>query len=247
MSPTIDPAPESGPRFRAERAPRSSNFTDLPDLSERPHRRLHPMVIAGGAFLLASAAFYGSEALLPADYKPSLFIGNYTRQIAKAKAEGELAARIKYDKQLKMYETAAVVWQEQCKASLQALNANYEATYRRAGVGYQLAADVQKQYTNYRYSIAQSSVGGEIGVANTATTFGYWISILDPDLGQKSLEFAEAARQQAYAKLDEAARSGITVSVDGWDTGLVDPASFGGKFRCDMPTAPFAPQPSSEG
>lgn len=247
MSPTIDPAPEPGPRFRPERASRSPNFSDLPDLSERPRRRLHPMVVAGGAFLLASAAFYGAEALLPPAYKPSVFTGNYARALAQAKSEGELSARIQYDKQLKMYETAAVVWQEQCKASLQALNANYQAVYNRAGVGYQLAADVQKQYTNYRYSIAQNSVGGEIGVANTATTFGYWISLLDPNLGQKSLEFAEAARQQAYAKLDEAAKSGISVSVDGWDTGLVDPASFAGKFRCDMPAGPFAPQPSSEG
>lgn len=247
MRPTIDPTPDSAPRFRSERGQRQSNFADLPDLSERPRRRLHPMAAAGALFLTASAAFYGAEALMPPNYRPSVFAGGYQRAMAKAKSEGELAARIHYDKQLKMYETAAVVWQEQCKASLQALNANYQAVYNRAGVGYQLAADVQKQYTNFRYSIAQSSVGGEIGVANTATTFGYFASLLDPELGQKSLEFAESARQQAYAKLDEAARSGITVSVDGWDTGLVDPASFAGKFQCDMPTAPFVPQPSSEG
>ncbi|AUW58044.1 hypothetical protein C1T17_07920 [Sphingobium sp. SCG-1] len=247
MRPTIDPASDTGPRFRAERVPRSASFSDLPDLSERPRRRLHPMVFAGGVFLMASAAFYGAEALLPPSFKPSVFTGGYQREIAKAKSEGELASRIQYDKQLKVYETAAVVWQEQCKASLQALNSNYEAVYRRAGVGYQLAADLQKQYANYRYAIAQSSVGGEIGVANTATTFGYWIGLLDPEMGKQSLEFAENARRQAYAKLDEAAQSGITVSAEGWDDGLVDPASFSGKFRCDMPSAPLALQPSSEG
>ena len=198
-------------------------------------------------FIVASVTFFAAEAKLPPEYKPSHYLGGYDRVIAQAKAEGELTARIGFEGRLKVIETAASAWQERCKAGLQNYTNYYQAAYNRANAGYQLAASIQQQYTSARFSTTQASLGGEIGVANTATTFGYIIGLFDPESGQKTLDFAEAARQAALRKLDEAARGGVTVTSDGWNAGLPDPAKLPPPVQCDMPSALVAPQPSTEG
>ena len=111
-------------------------------------------------------------------------------------------------------------WQERCRAGLQNYNNNYQALYSLAHMYAQSVADIQKNYVSVRYSTAQQTVGGEIAAANMGTMFGYIAGMFDPETGRRSMEFAEAARQQALQKLDDAARSGITVSVEGWNTGL---------------------------
>jgi len=110
------------------RAKRMSGYHDLPDLYERPRKRMHPMLAAGIAFAAAGGLLYGAEAILPDTYKPSRFIGGYAGAIAEARASGELAARVKYDAKLKLIETGAVRWQEQCRAGLQ----NMAGLIRRA-------------------------------------------------------------------------------------------------------------------
>lgn len=114
---------------------------------------------------------------------------------------------------------------------------SYQASYQRANAGFQLLGDLQKQYAATRYSIVQQTVGGEIGAANTATTFGYIFGLFDHELQAKSMAFAEAARQEALRKLDEAAQSGVRVTVDGWDKGLPDPASLPPMIDCAMPAS----------
>ena len=113
----------------------------------------------------------------------------------------------------------------------------YQASYQRANTGFQLLGDLQKQYASVRYSIAQQSVGGEIGAANMATSLGYLLGFFDPELGKQSMEFAERARQQALAKLDAAAQGGVRVTMEGWDTGLPNPATLPPMIDCAMPAS----------
>jgi len=216
--------------------PARADYHDLPDLYEPSRRRLHPMLVAGFVFIGVSAAFYGAEATLPPGYKPSHFIGGYTRAIAQARSEGELAARIGYDGRLKVIETAAVAWQERCRAGFQNFNNLYQAAYQRANTFAQATVDMQKQYASVRYNFVQSSLGGEMSAANMATSFGYIFGLFDPELGRQSMEFAEAARQQALSKLDDTARSGMTISIEGWDSGLPDPSSLPAPQACELPT-----------
>lgn len=228
------------------RVSRMAGFHDLPDLTSPPRRRLNLFVVTGLAFAAVTGIFYGGEALLPAPYKPSVFIGGYGKEIEKARKAGELDSQLRYETRLrgvevqfqtrvKGIETAAIQLQEQCRAGLTNANNLYQAAYTRANIFAQATADIQKQYAASRYQLAQQTLGGEIGAANTATTFGYILGFFDPELGQKSFEFAEAARQQALKKLDEAAKGGITVSVDGWNHGLPDPASLAPLGKCDLP------------
>jgi hypothetical protein len=250
MHPILDDVPYDAaapsPRHRSSPS-RHLDLPDLPDLHDRP-RRLHPMLTAGLAFTLAAVAFYGAEAALPVIWRPSHFVGGYSRQIEEARKSGELAATARYAPRLKQIETAAVQMQEQCKAQLQGVNTYLQAVYNRAGVGFQLAADMQRQYMSVRYSTTQQTLGGEIGAANLATSFGFIASLFDPELARQSMEFAENARQQALARIDQASKGGVQISVDGWDAGLTDPATFMGRLHCEMPSlAEPVPQPSSEG
>lgn len=236
------------PRPRVQAECRAPEYRTLPDLYDPPRRRrLHPMIVAGAMFGCAAALFYSAEATLPVSYKPSTFTGGYEKAIAKARTEGELAARIGYDSKLKVIETAAVQWQEQCRAGLQNFTSYYQAAYARANAYAQATADIQKQYAAARYQTAQGSVAGELGAANTATSIGYLLGFFDEDLGRQSMDFAERARQQALSKLDDAARTGMTVSVDGWNTGLPDPATLPPVIKCDVPTSLITGQPSLEG
>ena len=265
-------ADDAGPRPLSGSITRMSGYHDLPDLTVPPRRRLNLFVVTGLAFASVTGLFYGGEALLPPSYKPSAFIGGYGKEIEKARKAGELDSQIRYESQLrgvevqfqtklKGIETAAIQLQEQCRAGFQNANNLYQAAYQRANIFAQATADIQKQYVASRYQLTQQTVGGEIGAANTATTFGYILNFFDPELGQKSMAFAEAARQQALQKLDDAAKGGMTVSVDGWNQGLPDPASLAPLAKCDLPViatgepstpitvpAVSAPaQPSSEG
>lgn len=225
----------------------SPSLHDLPDIYEPRRRRLPPIVLAGGMFMAASVVFFGAETYLPLEYKPSHFVGGYQRALAQARAEGELTARIAYDGRLKLIETDAMRWQERCRAGLQNANNLYQAAYTRANMFAQATADIQKQYAQMRYVTAKDTVGGEIAVANLATMLGFLGGIFDGELGRSSMDFAEQARQQALRKLDEAASKGITVSVDGWDTGLPNPLNLPAAQACELPASLAASQPSSEG
>lgn len=224
-----------------------SRFHDLPDIYAPRRHRFPLALVAGGMFIVTAVGFYSAEAFLPPKYKPSRFIGGYQKEIARARAEGELAARISYDARFKLIETDAVRWQERCRAGLQNANNLYQAAYTRANMFAQTTAELQKQYASVRYSIAQQSVGGDLAAANMGSLFGYLASLFDPETGQRSMAFAEQARQQALQKLDDAARSGVTVSVEGWNTGLPDPASLPAANACELPASLGAPQPSSKG
>ena len=98
MATIYDASTGAGNNARAKAArpapARMSSYHDLPDLYDRPLRRLHPMLAAGMALVGAGALLYGTEAFLPVDYKPSRFIGGYAGAIAEARATGELAAKV---------------------------------------------------------------------------------------------------------------------------------------------------------
>lgn len=259
MTPIIIDA-EAVSREGASGAPRNlpargPNYADLPDLSEAPKRRLHPVVVGMIGFGAATGFFYGTEALAPSAFKPSTIIGGYGHEIAKAHKSGELEAQVRYDAQLrgieiqfqtqlKQAETAAAQWQEQYRTEMAGVMEDYRGAWSRANIFAQATADLQKQYAQYRLSVTQGSLGGEMGVANMATMLGALGGLLDPSLERDAFAYADRMRGRALSKLDEAARSGITVSVVGWNEGLPDPDALAARIErlppLQFPQAPRA-------
>lgn len=252
MKPILDPAFRSNDAADFDRATADHLrpaarpvYSDFP--YARPRRRMHPMLAAFFAFGTASGAFYGAEMLAPPTWRPSAIIGGYEQAMAEARKSGELTAQLRYEGQLKQIETAAVQWQEQYKAAANGVLNYYQATYSRAGVYAQATADIQKQYAATRYQIASTTTGGQTTLANLASLIGNALNAYDPSMGQGALDFAQQMREQAYSVLDDAARSGITVSVDGWNSGLASPAEVASAIR-DLPPLKlpsFDPDPNS--
>lgn len=82
-------------------------------------------------------------------------------------------------------------------------------------------------------------------MANAASTFGFWVGLIDPALGEAAQGYADRVRGQALDRLDRAASSGVTVSVEGWDTGLTDPDDLARQIY-DLPSLQlpgFQPRP----
>lgn len=219
-----------------------ASYAALPDLHDAPKRRIHPMIVGFLGFAGATIFFYGSEAVAPIALKPSSIIGGYQHNIAEAHKSGELTAQVRYDAQLrgielqyqgqlKQIESAAGQWQEQYRVSLNGMIEDYRGVYARANIFAQATADLQKQYAAARYSITERSLGGETGMANMATTVGLLGGLFDKDFGDSALAYADQVRGRAFAKLDEAARGGVTVSVEGWNEGLPDPQALQERLR----------------
>jgi hypothetical protein len=207
----------------------------LPDIYSFPQKkRLPPMVVAGIGFAAATALLFGAERFLPHPYKPSDWMGGYASAMIQARKEGELAAQIRYDAQvrqvevqyqtqLKEIESAANAWQEQYKTALTGYVEHYRATWNRANIYAQATADIQKQYVAARTELAGRTVRGQVNMANDVTTIGLLLGWINPELERQSLNYADRVRQQALAHLDSAAQGGVTISIDGWNDGLVDP------------------------
>lgn len=227
-------------------APQASLRAALPDIHDRPRRRLHPMLVAVFAFGLAACAFYGVEAYAPREYRPSFFIGGYQEEITEAAKSGELAAQIRYDAALRTVElvyqdrltriqTAAAQWQEHCRAGLANFNNLYQAIYGRANIYVQATAQLQQAYQAMRQQIVAGTLGAESAATNMATMLGLLGGLVDPQFGRQALQFAEATRRQLLSRFDREARGGITISVQGWDSGLPRPDMLPQMIRCDVP------------
>lgn len=226
-----DTPPVTSGRSRAQ----MPKLETLPDIYSFPQKkRLPPMVVAGIGFAAATALLLGAQRFLPHPYKPSDWMGGYTSAMTEARKEGELAAQIRYDAQLrqvevqyqtqlKEIESAATAWQEQYKTALTGYVEHYRAVWNRANIYAQATADIQKQYAAARMELAGRTVRGQVNMANRATEFGLWIGLINPDLERQVNNYASRVRQQAFAELDAAAQGGVTISIDGWNDGLVDP------------------------
>lgn len=209
----------------------------LPDIYSFPQKkRLPPMVVAAMGFVAAAGLLLGAERFVPHPYKPSDWMGGYASAMAEARKEGELAAQIQYDVQLrqvevqyqgqlKEIESAANAWQEQYRTAMTGYVEHYRAVWNRANIYAQATADIQKQYVAQRTQLASQTVRGQTGMANLATQLGLFAGLFNPELERQSLDYAARVRQQALAQLDSAAQGGVTLSVDGWDDGLIDPAA----------------------
>ena len=237
MSILYDANAQDSERSRGGRVFRAPAVPDLPDLYERPRRRIHPMLAASLAFIASGVLLYGGEAALPAEYKPSHFIGGYTGAVAEARAEGELSAKIVYDRKLKLIETGAQRWHEQCRAGLQNMTNLYQATYQKANMAFQLNGDLKKQYAATRNGVAAQTAGGEIGAANLGTALGYGLSFFDKELSEQAFAGAEKARQRALQIVDEAAKEGATIPVEAWDATLPDPYHMPKMIDCEVPAS----------
>lgn len=232
---------------RARATPSRSTRSDLPNIHDGPRRPMHPMLAAGIAFGIAAAIFYGAEALLPRHYRPSMFIGGYQTQIAEAAKEGELAAQIRYEHQLRGIElqyqdrlsriqAAAMQWQDQCRAGLLNVTNHYQSALQQANMFAQGVVQLQQGYQQLRTQLLSGSFGGEMAIINMVTTLAPIIALFDPNMARQLLRAAQQDRAQLLATFDRLSRGGNTVSVAGWNSNLPRPDAFGAMIRCEVPT-----------
>jgi hypothetical protein len=245
MPPTIDPqyATAAQPRSSSSRRPERP---DLPDVHERPRKRMHPILVAGIASVVVAAAIYGTEAFAPADVRPTRFIGDYNERLHEATKSGELHAQIRYDAQLrgieiqyqtvlKGIETEGVQWQERCRTGLQAFAQHYQAVYQRANTLAQGVVQLQQGYQSMRNQIMAGTLGGETALINLLNTLAPMIALFDPNAARQLSAIAQDGRRQLLATFDREARNVSAISVRGWDTGLPRPESLPTPIRCDVP------------
>jgi len=223
-----------------------SERPSLPDIHDRPRRRMHPMLAAGLAFGVAAVAFYGTEAFLPREYRPSTFIGGYQTEITEAAKSGELAAQIRYDAQLRGIElryqdglsriqTAGAQWQEQCRAGLLNITNHYQAVMQQANVFAQGVVQLQNGYQQMRNQILSGSLQGEMGLINLVMTVAPFIAIFDGNTARQLMQAAQQDRARLIATFDRMSRGGNTVSVAGWNTNLLRPEALQTMIRCEVP------------
>lgn len=234
MYPTLDDAAEAPNQSGRTRQLPVPRLPELPDVYEAPKRRLHPMIVAGIGFIGAGAVFYGAQMFAPAAFKPASIIGGYDTEILEARRSGELAAQIRYEAQLRNVElqhqaqlreieVAAGQWQERYRTVLGGALENYRATWTRANIYAQATAEIQRQYVQARTEFVRGTLRGERDMANNATTLGMILGLVNPEIGAAVQGYADGVRDRALQRLDYAASSGVTITIDGWDTGLTHP------------------------
>jgi hypothetical protein len=218
---------------------------ELPDIYEPRRRRLPPMVVAGFGFMLAATAFYGAQAYLPAGKRPSDFMGGFETQMAKARAEGELSAKIKFEEKLKVVETAAIGLQETCRATLARSNEHFKYALERANAAFQMYAQEHNTNAQIRNQVAANTTAADQQAATLAGMFGYGGLVLgNREFAEKSFKFAEDARRRAYETVEDAMRRNAPVSVADLQMSLPDPSSLPTLASCDLPTLRQLPSES---
>lgn len=237
-------------------APQQSGMVAAPQMvAGQPYQVLMPpqkkRVSAGaGMFfgiILCGGVLYGAEMFAPAELRPSTVTGSYGgRYTAEIKAH-DLETHAAYQNWAEEVKVSVAQQQEQYRAAAQAMLNNYQAAYDRSRIYAQTTAQLQQDYVNQRTDIARQQQGTDQLVINFARLWGRVSNVLEPGSGDDALEYADNIGGELQDELDDAVQSGVTVSVDGWDTGLPPPAEVRGTIEAMPPiTFPDLPEISRD-
>lgn len=191
-----------------------------------PPRR-NRIVSAGGNMmvgaLLLSCGVFGAETLAPPDYKPSAILGGYQGRMAAEVRARELETQAKYDAWIQQAQISIAQQQVGYQGQVQAVVANYQAAYDRARLFSDATARIQQDYSRQVLSQKRQQQDSSSGLVNLAQLGADLFRPFDPAISENLQTYADETSARLRERLDDSIQQGITVDVEGWDTGLPSP------------------------
>lgn len=173
--------------------------------------------------ILCGAVLYGAEMFAPPQFRPSTLTGSYSGRYAAEVKAHDLETQAAFLDWAEEVKVSVAQQQEQYRAAAQGVLNNYQAAYDRSRIYAQTTAQLQQDYVRQRSEIARQQHGTDVIVVNLARLWGRASNILAPGSGGDALEYADQIGGQLQDELTSSVRNGVTVEVDGWDTGLPPP------------------------
>lgn len=189
--------------------------------------RLPPVMQTVMVVTVVAGAFFAVEKYAPSEWRPSHLIGNYEAEVA-ARVESEVAAakleqQAQFDAWVEQVRLVNGQNLEQYRGVVQAVAANYQASYDRSRVYAEATARMQGDLAQARLRLASRTRQTDMGYINFSRMLGIGLNALTPGSGDSLMEFSRDLESNIYSELDRAASAGQTVAIDGWDTGLPPP------------------------
>jgi hypothetical protein len=214
----------------------------------QPRRRFAMPDIAKtvSTFVLAGAVFFGTEALAPDWAKPSTLLGTYDARVSSAVKAAELTQQARYEAWAFEAKLSVDQQLEQYRAVNQAVLGHYQATYDRGRVFAEAAARIQSQYVAARMSQTQATQATDVAIVNWTRLFGRLADAVEPGAGAAALNYADGLSARMSDELTDAATRGVTIEVDGWDTGLASISELERQYASLKPIELPPPPPLGE-
>lgn len=172
---------------------------------------------------VAAAAFFAVETFAPSAYKPSTLVGSYDARIQAAVRAAELQQQTEYEAWLEQVRLVNAQNLESYRANNQAALGYYQASYDRARVYAEATARMQGDLANAQIRLSSQTRGGERSLVNLSRTFGQIVNVLSPGAGDGAIQYGDELASALSADLNQAALSGTTISVEGWNANLPSP------------------------
>ena len=193
----------------------------------------------GVTFLVAGTLFFGSEIILPENFKPSTLVGTYDARVNAAVKVAELQQQAEYEGWAVRYKTTYDQNLEQYKAATQGVLRNYDASYQlnyTVMTGY---IQLHQQYKGVLYSYTQQTQSADMGLSNMSTGWGRILNLLEPGAGDSALNYADNLKSGMKSELREAAADDFPLELKDWQSKLASPA----EVRASLENIPLLPPP----
>ncbi len=192
-------------------------------------------------FAAGGGAFFGAEVYAPVAFRPSTVVGTYDARVTAAVKAAELTQQARYESWANQVKLGVEQRAEQFKAFNNAVIARYQATWDRTKIYADATAKIQTQYAAMRMAQTQQAQSTDTGIVNLARLWGRVANTIQPGAGDSALEYARSLSGELSGELTDAATNGVTISVDGWDTGLATVADLQRDLAAIKPVSIPAP------
>ena len=190
-------------------------------------------------FLIAAALFFGSEIVLPDNFKPSTLVGTYDARLSAAVKAAELQQQVKYDGWAISYKTTYDQNLEQYKAATQGILRNYDASYQLNNTVMTGYIQLHQQYKGVLYSYTQQTQSADMSLSNMSTGWGRILNLLQPGAGDSALEYADTLKSGMKSELRDAAADDFPLELKDWQSKLASPE----EVRAQIESVKLLPPP----
>lgn len=173
--------------------------------------------------LLLMLALFSAETFAPENMRPSAVMGGYQGRLQVEIRARDLETQAMYDAWVQQAQISVNQQQVGYQGQVQAIIANYQAAYERARLFAEATTRIQQDYTHQIMIQKRQQQEGSGTVLNWAETLANVLRPFDPNTAEKIDEYADDLYTRMRSKLDDAVQQGITINIEGWDTGLPSP------------------------
>jgi len=199
-----------------------------------------PSILKTGAtFLIAGGLFFGSEIILPDNFKPSTLVSTYDARLAAAVKAAELQQQAEYDGWAVRYKTTYDQNLEQYKAATQGILRNYDASYQLNNTVMTGYIQLHQQYKGVLYSYTQQTQAADMSLSNMSTGWGRILNLLQPGAGDSALHYADTLKSGMRSELREAAADDFPLELKDWQSKLASPE----EVRAQIESVKLLPPP----